>query len=431
MRIACVGAGPGGLFFAILAKKLERVTDVTVYEQASEGAPRGWGVVFWPDLMEQVTATDKPFAEALEAARFTWRDQVVKVHGSEVRFSGSGFSMGRHLMQKLLVDRAREVGVRIEFDRRIDRLSELKDFDLVVAADGVRGSLRALAKGVQTKIVEGSNRYIWLGTEKQFSSFAFPFVQTPAGWVWAHAYAFGDAGSTFIVETTEATWRGLELDRLGPEATIRFLESVFAEHLDGHKLILQEDSGDFAPWRRFATVRNSRWYSGNVALIGDSAHTTHFTVGSGTRLALEDAIALSRHLSRGTSLEDALAGYAAERAEELSFISRRARASAEWFENAPRYIDREPQDFARLLIQRRELMVRKLPGLYLTLHRLAAVPVLGTLMRQTRAVARSTAVGVVSVLRRRFPAGRRGASGLAGVGPSACASRARGRLRQR
>jgi anthraniloyl-CoA monooxygenase len=404
MRIACVGAGPGGLFFAILAKKLEWVTDVTVYEQASEGAPRGWGVVFWPDLMEQVKATDEPFAAALEAARFTWRDQVVTVRGSEARVSSSGFSMGRHLMQKLLVDRAREVGVRIEFDRRIDRLSELEEFDLIVAADGVRSGMRALATGVRTTVVEGGNRYIWLGTEKQFGSFTFPFVETWAGWLWAHAYGFGDAGSTFIVETTEKTWRGLGLDCLDPDATLRLLESVFAEHLDGHKLILQEDSRAVAPWQQFATVQNSDWYSGNLALLGDSAHTTHFTVGSGTRLALEDAIVLWRHLSRGTSLEDALAGYAAERAKELAFISRHARASAEWFENVPRYIGRSPQGFARLLIKRRELIPRKLPGLYLALHRLAAVPVLGTLLRRTLAVTRGTAARVIRACRRRFAA---------------------------
>jgi anthraniloyl-CoA monooxygenase len=402
MRIAVVGAGPGGLFFAILARKLSRGADVTVFEQASEGAPRGWGVVFWPDLMEQVEAVDAPFAEALRKARYTWQDQVIGVQGSEVRFTASGFAMGRHLMQELLVDRAREVGVRIEFDRRIERLADLEGFDLVVAADGVRSGLRAQAPGVRTEVTEGRNRYIWLGTEKQFSSFTFPFVKSPAGWLWAHTYAFGETGSTFIVETTEETWQALGLDRLSPDETLRLLESTFADQLEGHKLVLQEEARGTAPWRRFATVRNSAWTGGTLALVGDAAHTTHFSVGSGTRLALEDAIALARHLEHVPTVEAALAGYGSERAEALEVTARQARASAAWFEAVPRYVERGPRDFARLLIERRRLVARRAPGLYLALHRLTTVPVVGAMINQGLAVIRTVAPRVVGPLRRRF-----------------------------
>ncbi|MCE3555755.1 FAD-dependent monooxygenase [Pseudonocardia sp. RS11V-5] len=402
MRIACVGAGPGGLFFAILATRIPGVTDVTVYEQAAEGAPRGWGVVFWPDLMDQVEAVDPPFAEALRTFRYTWRDQVVEVDGSEARFTASGFAMGRHLMQKLLVDRAREVGVRIEFDRRIGRLAELEGYDLVVAADGVRSGLREQAPGVRTEVTEGRNRYIWLGTEKQFSSFTFPFVHSPGGWLWAHAYAFGEAGSTFIVETTEETWRALGLDTLGPDETLRLLESVFADQLDGHKLVLQEDARETAPWRRFATVRNSSWTDGPLALVGDAAHTTHFSVGSGTRLALEDAIALARHLEQAPTVAAALAGYGTERAEALEVTAGQARSSAAWFEAVPQYVERPVRDFARLLIERRRLVARRAPGLYLALHRLTTVPVLGALVNHGLAAGRAIAPRVIGPLRRRL-----------------------------
>lgn len=402
MRIACVGAGPGGLFFAILARKLPGVTDVTVFEQASEGAPRGWGVVFWPDLMEQVEAVDPPFAESLRSFRYTWHDQVVEVDGADVRFTASGFAMGRHLMQKLLVDRAREVGVRIEFDRRIERLADLEGYDLVVAADGVGSGLREQAAGIRTVVAEGRNRYIWLGTEKQFSSFTFPFVRSPGGWLWAHAYAFGEAGSTFIVETTEETWRALGLDSLGPDDTLRLLESTFADQLGGHPLILQESAGETTPWRRFATVRNSAWTDGTLALLGDAAHTSHFSVGSGTRLALEDAIALARHLERAPNLAAALAGYGTERSEALQTTARQARSSAAWFEAVPRYAERPVRDFARLLIERRRPVARRAPGLYLALHRLTTVPVLGALINQGLTAGRAMAPRVVGPLRRRF-----------------------------
>ncbi|GAA2903354.1 FAD-dependent monooxygenase [Pseudonocardia halophobica] len=402
MRIACVGAGPGGLFFAVLATRIPGVTDVTVFERAAEGAPRGWGVVFWPDLVAQVEAVDPPFAESLREFRYTWHDQVVELDGSDVRFTASGYAMGRHLMQKLLVDRAREVGVRVEFERPIGRAADLEGYDLVVAADGVRSVLRDQASAIRTEVVEGRNRYIWLGTEKQFSSFSFPFVKSPAGWLWAHAYAFGEAGSTFIVETTEETWRALGLDTLGPDETLRLLESTFAEQLDGHKLVLQEEARGTAPWRRFATVRNSAWTDGTLALVGDAAHTTHFSVGSGTRLALEDAIALARHLEQAPTLAEALAGYGRERAEALEVTARQARSSAAWFEAVPRYVERPARDFARLLVERRRFVARRTPGLYLALHRLTTVPVLGAAINRTLAVTRTVLPRVVGPLRRRF-----------------------------
>lgn len=379
MRIACVGGGPGGLFLAILAKQLATVDAVTVYERLPEGVTHGWGVVFWDGLLEDLEGQDEPTARELRAEAFKWRDQVIDVQGrSPVRLPGHGYSMSRRTMRGLLAQRARALGVDLRFGHAVQDLSELAGYDLVVACDGVNSASRQRhGAKFEPRVERGRNKYIWLGTSKVFESFTFPFVRTPAGWVWAHAYGYGAEGSTFVVETSPETWTGLGFDALAPEATMRELELIFARHLDGRPLRPPAGTHETTPWLEFQTVSNARWYYGQVALLGDAAHTTHFTIGSGTRLALEDGIALAFQLQAHDALDPALAAYGKQRSAELEPVAREAGGSAEWFEDVSRYIDRDPRDFAQLLISRRRSLVRRFPSAYLGLRRAAAAaPVL-------------------------------------------------------
>jgi 2-polyprenyl-6-methoxyphenol hydroxylase-like FAD-dependent oxidoreductase len=205
------------------------------------------------------------------------------------------------------------------------------------------------------------NKYIWLGTSRVFDSFTFPFVRTAAGWVWAHCYGFDAASSTFIVEMAPETWQGLGMDRLGTDETMRRLEELFAAHLDGHPLRPQSGAGETAPWLEFQLVTNRRWHAGNVALMGDAAHTTHFSIGSGTRLALEDAMGLADALREHPDLATALSAYGDRRAAELAHAQREALNSAAWFESVPRYIDRDAGTFAELMMARRSALLPHVP----------------------------------------------------------------------
>jgi anthraniloyl-CoA monooxygenase len=371
VRIACVGGGPGGLFFSILAKQLPAIENVTVYERSPEGVTYGWGVVFWDGLLEDLDASDEITARAVRAEAFQWRDQVIEVEGrAPVRLPGHGYSMSRRTMRALLTQRARDVGAELLFGREVGDLSELDGFDLVVAADGVNSGLRQGGQAdFGANVESGRNKYIWLGTSKVFDSFTFPFVRTRAGWLWAHAYGYGREGSTFVVETSPETWAGLGFDALPPEPTMRELERSFAQQLDGRPLKPPVGTRDSTPWLEFRTVRNARWHHRNVALLGDAAHTTHFTIGSGTRLALEDAIALASQLQEHEAPEPALAAYSRQRTAELKRAAREARASTRWFEDVSRNIDRDPHDFARLLSARRRLLARRFPPVYLGLRR--------------------------------------------------------------
>jgi 2-polyprenyl-6-methoxyphenol hydroxylase-like FAD-dependent oxidoreductase len=241
----------------------------------------------------------------------------------------------------------------------------LPDIDLIVACDGVNSRLRDEAKGIETEVRPGSNKYIWLGTEKVFSTFTFPFVQTDSGWVWAHAYGVDAGSSTFIVECAQETWTGLGFATMPLEECLAALEKIFAAQLDGHRLIGQTSDGLNAQWVSFRTITNERWYDGKVVLAGDAAHTTHFSVGSGTRLAIEDAIALAGSLQRHDEVSAALAAYEKERQETILRTQIASRYSAQWFENVPRYIGLTPLQFSALMRRRRSpLMPHISPQLY-------------------------------------------------------------------
>jgi anthraniloyl-CoA monooxygenase len=362
MRIACVGGGPAGLYLAILMKRRDPGHEVTVFERNPAGVTYGWGVVFWDDLLEGLRANDPPTAQAIAEEAFRWTDQHILVDGRPPdSLPGFGYSMRRQRLLDILTARALELGVGVRFESEVEDPDRLGRPDLVVACDGVNSRLRRRhPDGFGTRIDTGRNRYMWLGTTKVFDSFTFAFVRTPAGWVWCHAYGFDAGTSTFIVECQPETWAGLGFGRLGLDDSIRRLEQLFEAQLDGHPLVAQAPAADRAPWLAFRTVTNERWHHGRVVLAGDAAHTTHFTIGSGTKLAIEDAIGLAAALGGHRELESALAAYEQQRRTALLLLQREARNSAHWFEDLPRYVRLGPPEFTALLHHRRSQLLRRM-----------------------------------------------------------------------
>jgi 2-polyprenyl-6-methoxyphenol hydroxylase-like FAD-dependent oxidoreductase len=370
LRITCVGGGPAGLYFAILMKERDRNHEITVYERNPAGVTYGWGVVFWDDLLDQLSASHPPTAREIGAKAFRWNDQQLAVEGRDpVSQEWHGYAIGRHRLRELLIRRAEALGVEIRFEREVEAPSQLPECDLIVACDGVNSRIRQLYAGdFGTQVHVGRNKYIWLGTTKVFDKFTFAFVPTAAGWIWCHAYGFDVETSTFIVECSSETWSELGFDRLGEHETVALLEQIFASQLEGHRLRASDNANGASPWRNFRTLTNETWHRENVVLMGDAAHTTHFTIGSGTKLALEDAITLSAKLSEAPKLEQALVDYERERTLALRFAQTEARFSARWFENARRYIELDsPRLFALLQLRRSQLLPYVPPTLYYSL----------------------------------------------------------------
>jgi anthraniloyl-CoA monooxygenase len=357
MRIACLGGGPAGLYFAISMKLREPAHEIHVFERNRADDTFGWGVVFSDQTVENLMAND-PVSGAVIAAEFAhWDDIDVHIHGQTIRSSGHGFiGIGRKRLLAILQERARELGVHLHFEHEASSdLADWADYDLVIAADGANSRIRTrYEEHFGLDIDVRANRFFWFGTHKVFDAFTFAFEETEAGWVWAHAYRFDDDLSTFIVEMSEETWAGLGLDRMGQPEAIALSERIFAKYLGGHGLMSNATHlpGPKA-WLKFRRIVCDRWSMDKLILLGDAAHTAHFSVGSGTKLALEDAIKLAEVLSRpGLTREAALAEYQAERNLEVLKLQNSARNSTEWFETLERYLHFEPIQFAYSLLTR-------------------------------------------------------------------------------
>lgn len=357
MKIACIGGGPAGLYFAISMKLHDPSHEVEVFERNPPGVTFGWGVVFSDLTVENITANDPVSAGRITQEFAHWDDIDVHFRGETVRSGGHGFiGIGRKRLLEILQDRAQELGVNLHFEAECDPADPAWNaYDLVIASDGINSGFRDVrpeAFGVDIDMRR--NKFVWLGTSKVFDAFTFAFEETEHGWIWAHAYRFAPDCSTFIVECSEETWRGFGFDRMSQEESIAKCEEIFAKYLGGHSL--QSNASHLvgsAAWLNFRRIKCERWTSGNVILLGDAAHTAHFSIGSGTKLALEDAIKLADVLNRpGLSLEAALDEYQSERSLEVLKLQNSARNSTEWFETLERYTHFEPLQFAYSLMTR-------------------------------------------------------------------------------
>lgn len=359
LNVAVVGAGPAGLYFSILmarqAKGLGDRHQVTVYERNPEGATYGWGVVFSEGTLSELAEVDYLTYLDLSRALVRWSAIDIRHRGETIRSYGHGFSaIARRTLLSVLYQRATELGVEVRFETEVT-LSDLAGgpYDLVVAADGANSSVRQFHEKVFLSSVEiHPTRYIWLGLGSAFDAFTFIFVETPYGLFQVHGYPYDASGSTFIVETTEQNWRRAGLDQAGEAESVDFCEKVFAEHLDGAPLLSNRSL-----WNTFSTVRSRSWYHREgpgtpVVLIGDAAHTAHFSIGSGTKLAMEDAASLYQALAANPDVGSALAGYEADRQPQVARFQEAAIDSARYFEGVDQYLDVELETFAFNLLTR-------------------------------------------------------------------------------
>ncbi|MBY4896272.1 bifunctional salicylyl-CoA 5-hydroxylase/oxidoreductase [Cupriavidus sp. AU9028] len=375
MRVLCIGGGPAGLYFGLLMKRQNPAHEVTVVERNRPYDTFGWGVVFSDATMANLREADPQSAEQIDAAFNHWDDIDIHMRGRTIRSGGHGFiGIGRKRLLNILQARCEALGVRLVFETDVEddaALAQRFGADLVIASDGVNSRIRTrYADTFQPDVEARHCRFVWLGTHRRFDAFTFAFEQTEHGWFQAHAYRFDDDTSTFIVETPEAVWRAAGLDRMDQPQAIAFCERLFARYLDGQPLISNATHlRGSANWIRFQRVICRTWVHWNtlddgrrvpVVLMGDAAHTAHFSIGSGTRLALEDGIDLANNLrgvdvgqgGAGPGLEEALQRYEATRSVEVLKIQNAARNSTEWFENVERYARLPVEQFAYSLLTR-------------------------------------------------------------------------------
>ena len=343
MKVSIIGGGPGGLYFALLAQKAWPRWDITVYERNRPDDTFGFGVVFSDQTLDTFKAYDGPSYEMIRRRFAYWGGVDVVYKGRTMRSDGNGFcGCSRVALLHILHDRCRELGVKLKFQREVEDLDEFAGSDLVVVADGINSKLREKYKShFQPSVDLRPNKFTWLGSTKPLDAFKYFFRETPEGIILAHCYQYEEGQSTWVIETDEQTWKNFGFDRADEPAMLATVERVFAEELGGHKLIANRSI-----WRNFPTIVNRTWVRGNAVLIGDAKASAHFSIGSGTKLAMEDAIALFESVRKETSVEKALNIYNTARREEVEKTQHAANVSLAWFENMRRYWDMDPLQFA-------------------------------------------------------------------------------------
>ena len=347
MKVTVIGGGPGGLYFALLAKKAWPRWDITVYERNRPDDTFGFGVVFSDQTLDTFKAYDPVIYERIRRRFAYWGDVDVVYKGRVLRSGGNGFcGCSRVALLNILQDRGRELGVQMRFQREVESLDEFPDSDLIVVADGINSKIRTLhANHFQPSVDLRPNKFTWLGSTRPLDAFKYFFRETPEGIILAHCYQYEADRSTWVIETDEATWRNFGFDRMGEQEMLPVLERVFAEELDGHPLIANRSL-----WRNFPTITNKTWVrtegKTSAVLVGDAKATAHFSIGSGTKLAMEDAIALFEALKSQPSIQASLEKYDTARREEVEKTQHAANVSLAWFEHMKRYWGMAPEQFA-------------------------------------------------------------------------------------
>ena len=357
MKVLCLGGGPAGLYFAISMKLRDPAHEVTVLERNRANDTFGWGVVLSDDALERMEGNDPKSTEAIRSHFAYWDDIAVVHDGHRTVSGGHGFAgIGRKQMLIILQERARELGVDLRFETEFESAATYRrDYDLVVACDGINSKVRTEYEDVFRPDIDIRRcKFVWLGTHQKFDdAFTFIFEKTEHGWVWAHVYQFDSDTATFIVECLPETWDKWGFEAMSKEETVETCRRIFERHLGGHDLMSNAAHlRGSAVWMQFPRVICERWYNGNVVLMGDAAATGHFSIGSGTRLAFDSAIALADYLHSEKSMETAFERYQEERRLEVLRLQSAARNSLEWFEEVERYLDMPPLQFAYSLLTR-------------------------------------------------------------------------------
>lgn len=359
MKIAIVGGGPGGLYFAALMKQLDPTHDITLWERNAASDTFGFGVVFSDETLGGIGNADPVVAEYMSRRFARWSDIDIHFRGEMMTVGGQGFAaMSRKELLELLQRRCIELNVDVRFSTLAPAVEELEaNYDLVLAADGINSQIRAkYADSFKPNLDPRTNKFMWLGTDQVFEAFKFFVKETEWGVMQIHGYPYSDEGSTFIVEMHQDVWHAAGFDEtadeifppgVSDEKAIAKIREIFAEELNGYEVLTNNSK-----WINFTTVRNESWRHNNVVLLGDAAHTAHFSIGSGTKLAMEDSLALAACLHEHPDVESALVAYEAERRPVVASTQRAAQASLEWFERIGQYKDQDPTQFAFNLLTR-------------------------------------------------------------------------------
>jgi len=349
MKIAVIGGGPAGLYFGILMKKANPGCDISIFEKNPANVTWGWGVVFSDETLAGFQEADPESYASITSSFARWEAIDINFRGRVIRSGGHAFcGIRRVQFLKILQERCLQLGVKVRFGEDVEDLSGFSDADLIVAADGINSRIRNLySDHFQPDIQAGKSKYIWLATRRVFESFLFIVRENEHGLFQVHAYPFDRDMSTFIVETDEESWRRAGLENASEEASASYCERLFAPELNGHRLLSNKSA-----WISFRRIKNATWRYRNVVLIGDAAHTAHFSIGSGTKLAMEDAIALSQALLKHSDVSSALEAYEQERWVDVAKLQRAAEVSQQWFEDIKRWKDFDPEQFAVKLLCR-------------------------------------------------------------------------------